>query len=259
MLAADRVSLEIDGVRLVREVSVQVRPGRITAIMGPNGAGKTTLLRLLAGDVAPDTGSITFDGQPLENVSIIERARRRAVVPQRSSIAFGFSVLETVLIGRYPHGGDRARTTDIRIARHALARAGVAPFESRLVPTLSGGELARVMLARALAQIDGNGGPRYLLLDEPTGSLDPAHQHHVLRLMRDVARENEVGVLIILHDLNLAARYADEIVLMRDGTVTAHGAGDEVLTPALIAATFDVEAVIVPHPSGSRSVIVVDG
>ena len=259
MLAADRVSLEIDGVRLVREVSVQVQPGRITAIMGPNGAGKTTLLRLLAGDVAPDSGSITFDGHLLETVSIIERARRRAVVPQRSSIAFGFSVLETVLIGRYPHGGDHARTTDIRIARHALARVGVAPFESRLVPTLSGGELARVMLARALAQIDGNGGPRYLLLDEPTGSLDPAHQHHVLRLMRDVARENEVGVLIILHDLNLAARYADEIVLMRDGTVIAHGSADEVLTPALIAATFDVEAVIVPHPSGLRPVIVVNG
>lgn len=259
MLAADSVSLQIDGVPLVREVSAQVRPGRITAIMGPNGAGKTSLLRLLAGDIAPRTGSITFDGQPLETVSIVERARRRAVVPQRSSIAFGFSVLETVLIGRYPHGGARGRATDIRIARHALVRAGIAQFESRLVPTLSGGELARVMLARALAQIDGNDGPRYLLLDEPTGSLDPAHQHHALRLMRDVARENQVGVLIILHDFNLAARYADEIVFMRDGAVTARGSADEVLTPALIAATFDVEAIIVPHPSGARPVIVVNG
>jgi iron complex transport system ATP-binding protein len=259
MLAADHVSLKIDGARLVRKVSVQVQPGQVTAIMGPNGAGKSTLLRLLAGDVMPDTGNITFDGQPLENVSIIERARRRAVVPQRSSIAFGFSVLETVLIGRYPHGGDHARTTDIRIARHALTRAGVAQFESRLVPTLSGGELARVMLARALAQIDGNSGAAYLLLDELTAALDPAHQHHVLRLLRDMARENEVGVLVILHDLNLAARYADEIVFMRDGSVTARGSADEVLTPALIAATFDVEAVLVPHLSGSRPVIVVNG
>ena len=259
MLAADRVSLEIDGVRLVREVTVRVQPGRVIAIMGPNGAGKSTLLRLLAGDVAPDSGSITFDGQPLGSVPIIERARRRAVVPQRSSIAFGFSVLETVLIGRYPHGGDYSRTADIRIARHSLARAGVAEFESRLVPTLSGGEFARVVLARALAQIDGNVGPSYLLLDEPTGALDPAHQHHVLRLMRDMARENAVGVLIILHDLNLAARYADEIVFMRYGSVTARGSADEVLTPALIAATFDVEAIVVPHPSGSRPVIVVNG
>ena len=259
MLVANRVSLQIDGVHLVREVSVGIRPGEVVALMGPNGAGKSTLLRLLAGDVAPDSGGITVDGQALEDVSIIERARRRAVVPQRSSIAFGFTVLETVLIGRYPHGGDQARAADVRIARHALARAGVAEFEARLVPTLSGGELARVMLARALAQIDGDGGTRYLLLDEPTGALDPAHQHHVLRLLRGTARENRVGVLIILHDLNLAARYADTIVFMRRGSVTACGSPDEVLTPALIAGTFDVDATIVPHPSGMRAVIVVDG
>jgi iron complex transport system ATP-binding protein len=258
MLTADRVSLAVDRVPLVRDASVRVHPGQVIAIMGPNGAGKTTLLRLIAGDVAPDTGAVTYDGQALEQISLTERARRRAVVPQRSSIAFGFSVLETVLIGRYPHGGDHAGTTDVRIARRALARAGVAAFESRRVTTLSGGELARVMLARAMAQIDGDTGARYLLLDEPTGALDPAHQHHILRLLRDMARER-VGVLMILHDLNLAARYADEIVFMRSGSVTACGSPDEVLTPALIAATFDVEAVIVPNPSGSRPLIVING
>ncbi len=258
MLTAARVSLAVDRLPLVRDASVRVQPGRVIAIMGPNGAGKTTLLRLIAGDVAPDTGVVTYDGQALEQISLTERARRRAVVPQRSSIAFGFSVLETVLIGRYPHGGDHAGTTDVRIARRALARAGVAEFESRRVTTLSGGELARVMLARAMAQIDGDTGARYLLLDEPTGALDPAHQHHILRLLRDMARES-VGVLMILHDLNLAARYADEIVLMRGGAVSACGSPDEVLTPALIAATFDVEAVIVPNPSGSRPLIVING
>jgi iron complex transport system ATP-binding protein len=225
--------------------------------MGPNGAGKTTLLRLIAGDVAPDTGAVTYDGQALDRISLTERARRRAVVPQRSSIAFGFSVLETVLIGRYPHG-DHAGTSDVRIARRALARAGVAEFESRRVTTLSGGELARVMLARAIAQIDSDTGVRYLLLDEPMGALDPAHQHHILRLLRDMARES-VGVFMILHDLNLAARYADEIVLMRNGSITACGSAEEVLTPALIAATFDVEAVIVPNPSGIRPLIVING
>ncbi len=259
MLAADRVGLEADGVHLVRKVRVCVRPGGVIAIIGPNGAGKTTLLRLIAGDVAPDTGTVTYEGQALERVSVIDRARRRAVVPQRSSIAFGFSVLETVLIGRYPHGGDYGRATDIRIARDALARAGVAAFEARRVSTLSGGELARVMLARALAQIEGSVAPRYLLLDEPTGSLDPAHQHHILRLLRDMAHEEQIGVLVILHDLNLAARYADEIVLMRSGSVTASGSADQVLTPALIAATFDVDVVILPHPSGLRPVIVING
>jgi iron complex transport system ATP-binding protein len=259
MLAAEHVSLAIDGADLVRDVSVRVVPGRIVAIMGPNGAGKSTLLRILAGDVVPDAGTVTLDGRPLEQMSTAERARRRAVMPQRTSIAFGFSVLETVLLGRYPHGGDNARGADIRIARKALALSGVAEFESRLAPTLSGGELARVMLARALAQVDREGLPRYLLLDEPTSALDPAHQHHVLRLLRDVARESDVGVLIILHDLNLAARYADEVVLMREGSVQIRGTADEALTPAMIATTFDVEAIVVPHPTGSQPVIVVNG
>ncbi len=259
MLAAEHVSLAIDGAFLVRGVSVRVVPGRMVAIMGPNGAGKTTLLRMLAGDLVPDSGVVTLDGRPLAGMSTVERARRRAVVPQRASIAFGFSVLETVLLGRYPHGGDNARGADIRVARKALERAGVAEFESRLAPTLSGGELARVMLARALAQVDCGGGPRYLLLDEPTGALDPAHQHHVLRLLRDVARESDVGVLIILHDLNLAAQYADEIILMREGGVTHRGSVDEALTPSTIAAAFDVDAIVVPHPARSQPIIVVNG
>jgi iron complex transport system ATP-binding protein len=180
-------------------------------------------------------------------------------MPQRTAIAFGFSVLETVLLGRYPHGGDKSRGADLRIARQALARSGVAEFESRLAPTLSGGELARVVLARALAQIEGAGTPRYLLLDEPTGALDPAHQHQVLGMLRDLAREANVGVLVILHDLNLAARYADDIVLMRAGAVTTRGTAEDALTPALIAATFDVDAIVVPHPTGSRPIIVVNG
>ena len=259
MLAAQHLSVAIDGTALVRDVSIEVQPGKMVAVMGPNGAGKSTLLRVLAGDLEPDTGAVTLDGLALADVTTLERARRRAVVPQRASIAFGFTVLETVLLGRYPHGGDNARDVDIRIARHAMARTGVAEFETRLAPTLSGGELARVMLARALAQIECDGHPRYLLLDEPTGSLDPAHQHHVMRLLRDVVGGGDVGALIILHDLNLAARYAHEVVLMRSGVVLARGAPDQVLTPAPIAAAFDVDAVILPGAEGTRPVIVVLG
>jgi len=259
MLAAEHVNVVVDGATLLRDAGVEVRPGKVVAVMGPNGAGKSTLLRVLAGELVPGAGTVTLDGEALIGVSILERARRRAVVAQRASVAFGFTVLETVLLGRYPHGGDRARDADLRIARDALARAGVAEFESRLAPTLSGGELARVMLARALAQIECRGHPRYLLLDEPTSSLDPAHQHHVMRLLRDVASSGEVGVLIILHDLNLAARYADQVLLMRSGSVLARGTPDQVLTPLQIAAAFDVDAQIVPNPGDSRPVIVVTG
>ena len=259
MLAAEHVNVVVDGATLLRDAGVEVRPGKVVAVMGPNGAGKSTLLRVLAGELVPGAGTVTLDGEALTGVSMLERARRRAVVAQRASVAFGFTVLETVLLGRYPHGGDRARDADLRIARDALARAGVAEFESRLAPTLSGGELARVMLARALAQIECRGHPRYLLLDEPTGSLDPAHQHHVMRLLRAVAGGGEVGVLIILHDFNLAVQYADEVVLMRAGAVVARGAPDKVLTPPHIAAAFDVEAVILASPEGMCPIIVVLG
>ena len=256
MLTADHVSVIIAGATLVRDATLRLVPGQIVALMGPNGAGKSTLLRALAGDLAPEPGSVMLDGVPLATMPLVERARRRAVLPQRSSLAFGFSVLEIVMLGRYPHGGERA--ADLRIAREALLLCDVGALASRDASTLSGGELARVMVARAVAQIDGGPGARYLLLDEPTGALDPAHQHHLLRRMRDVARAGDVGILIILHDLNLAARYADQVALMRNGALTTFGPAQEVLTPARIGETFDVVASIVAHPAGG-SVIVVDG
>jgi iron complex transport system ATP-binding protein len=257
MLAAERVGVTMSGAALVRDASLRVEAGKVVALMGANGAGKTTLLRALAGDLIPDSGSITLDGTALAQIALVERARRRAVVPQRSSIAFGFSVLETVMLGRYPHGG-REGAQDLRIAHDALALCDVTALATRDASTLSGGELARVMIARAVAQIDGVPGPRYLLLDEATGALDPAHQHHVLRRLRDIACTREVGVLIILHDLNLAARYADAVALMRKGAITTFGPAQQVLTPARIDETFGVAASIVALPAGG-SVIVVDG
>jgi len=227
--------------------------------MGPNGAGKSTLLRMLSGDIAPTAGEITYDDRPLARLSSVERARRRAVVLQRSSIAYGFSALQMVLIGRYPHGGDGNHGSDREIARRALERAGAAAFDSRSVETLSGGEFARVVLARALAQIDGVAGSRYLLLDEPTVALDPAHQHDVMRVLSAMAHDENVGVFVILHDFNLAARYADDVMLMRAGSIVAHGPPDEVLVPELIAQVFGVEAVVLAHPTESRPVIVING
>ena len=259
MLMTDGVGAEVEGISLLRGIGIRVRQGRVLAVMGPNGAGKSTLLRVLAGDLPPTTGEITYDELPLARLSSVERALRRAVVLQRSSIAYGFSALQTVLIGRYPHGGNGEQGADRAIARRALARAGASEFDSRSVDTLSGGEFARVVLARALAQIDGIEGPRYLLLDEPTVALDPAHQHDVMRLLSGLARDEQVGILVILHDFNLAARYADDVVLMRAGEIVANGRPDEVLVPRLIAEVFGVEAIVLPHPTGSHPVIVVNG
>ncbi|MEO8738529.1 MAG: heme ABC transporter ATP-binding protein [Casimicrobiaceae bacterium] len=259
MLVAEHIAVTISGARLLRDIGIVVRPGYVTALMGPNGAGKSTLLRVIAGDLAPDSGQVDMDGVPLVHLSIRERARRRAVVSQRASVAFGFTALETVLFGRFPHGGSGARAEDVAIARKALARAGVAELEARLAPTLSGGEFARVMLARALAQIHGSEAPRYLLLDEPTANLDPAHQHHAMRLVYDVARGENVGALVILHDLNLAAQYADEVVLMRRGEIVAAGTPTATFTRAALAATFDVETSVLAHPTAARPLVVVHG
>ncbi len=259
MLAANGVGLAVDGISLLQAISISVRPGRLLAVMGPNGAGKSTLLRVLSGDLPPTGGEVRYDDLPLARLSAVQRARCRAVVQQRSSIAYGFSALQTVLIGRYPHGGHGTLRTDRAIALRALERAGAAEFDSRSVETLSGGEFARVLLARALAQIDGVAGSRYLLLDEPTVALDPAHQHDVMRLLSRMAHDEHVGIFVILHDFNLAARYADDVMLMRAGSVVAQGAPDQVLIPELIARVFGVEAVVLAHPTESRPVIVING
>jgi iron complex transport system ATP-binding protein len=188
-----------------------------------------------------------------------ERARTRAVLPQSAALAFGFTGLETVLMGRYPHSLGAARAHDLEIARTALARLDAAHLETRFVTTLSGGELARVQLARVAAQIwpEAPGAPRYLLLDEPIASLDPAHQHLALRTARSFAHAHGCGVLAVLHDINLAAQYADRVVLLRQGRVLAEGAPAPVLTPAALRECFNVEATIVAQPRSDRPLVVV--
>jgi iron complex transport system ATP-binding protein len=190
-----------------------------------------------------------MDGRPLEALPEREQARRRAVLPQQSQLHFAFSALEVVLMGRTPHlrGAESAR--DWEVAHAALRTVGMDDFADRDVPTLSGGEQQRVHLARALAQIwtPPEAGHRYLLLDEPTASLDLAHQHQVLRTAAGLAADG-VGVLAILHDLNLAAQYADRLAVLRRGRLLADGPPADVLDPALVHAAFDVAVTVLPHP-----------
>lgn len=180
-------------------------------------------------------------------------ARRRAVLPQASELAFGFSVLEVVLLGRSPHAGTSTREVDLAIAEACLAEAEVGHLAGRVYTTLSGGERQRVQFARVLAQIgfsspaEGQAG-RYLLLDEPTASLDPAHQHATLRTARRAA-ERGIGVLAILHDLNLAAMYADRLAVLSRGALAAEGAPSAVLTETLVRDVFDLAVHVALHPT----------
>ena len=259
MLRLDDITVRIDDATLIAGVSAAVRPGTLTAVVGPNGAGKTTLLRVASGELGSSAGTVRLDERPLTDLPEAEQARRRAVLPQSSRLHFSFSAREVVLMGRTPHTAGGETAADWQIADAALDAVGMSAYADRDVPTLSGGEQQRVHLARALAQIwaPPDDGHRYLLLDEPTASLDLAHQQRVLRTARAFADEG-AGVLAILHDLNLAAQWADHVVVMADGAVHAQGVPDAILTPPCIRDVFGWPVCVLDHPTRACPLIVPD-
>lgn len=227
---------------LLAPVTATLRPGRLACIVGPNGAGKSTLVSLLSGARRPDAGEVLLDGAPLQGVPLEALARRRAVMLQESAVAFDFSAAEVCGLGRYPHRLQPSRHED-RIVAEALAAASVAALASRSFATLSGGEKARVQLARALAQVwepDPAGASRWLLLDEPTAALDLRHQHEVLQRVRALAEEEGVGVVAVLHDVNLALRYGDDALLLAAGRDARFGTVGDVLVPERIRDVWQV-------------------
>jgi iron complex transport system ATP-binding protein len=245
MLVVENVTLAYGPRRVLHGVSLAVRPGEVLALVGPNGAGKSTVLRACAGELAPVAGRITVGGAEIAGLAPVERARRVAVVPQAARLPEGFTALETVLMGRTAYLGwfSRERSCDRAIVHRALERTCTAELADRPIGELSGGEQQRVLLARALAQ-----EAPLLLLDEPTAHLDLRHQAGVLALVRDLARREGRAVLLALHDLNLAAQYADRLALLADGRLRAEGAPDEVLTPAHLAPAYGVPFDVHTHP-----------
>jgi iron complex transport system ATP-binding protein len=230
MYECHNATLHLRGRVLLQDVSLQLRPGELLAVLGPNGAGKSSLLRILSGELAPSSGEMLINGQSLDLTPCHVQARLRAVMPQADRLNFPFTVAEVVLLGRTPHASHNGSAQDERIAQEALAAVDALPLAARDYTTLSGGERQRIQLARALAQIWASDAdtPRYLLLDEPTASLDLAHQHGVLRLLNRFKQRN-IGVLAVLHDLNLAARYADRVALLHGGRLVSCGSPLEVL------------------------------
>lgn len=247
MIRVESVSCHTTG---LSAVSLQVRRGELLAVAGPNGAGKTTLLSLLAGEREPDEGAVLLDEVSLRRLGPRTRARTIGVLPQASTLTFSFRVDEVVALGRIASPG----RDDAAIVRRAMVQAGVAHLAGRSYPTLSGGEKQRVQLARVLAQLaDVEKG--WLLLDEPTSSLDPAQQQAVLQVARAKAREG-FGVVAVLHDLNLVARYADRVALLRNGRLQACGTPWEVLSPAHLADCYGIETLLLAHPSDGTPLVV---
>lgn len=231
------------GRRLLGPLDAQFQPGRVTAVLGPNGAGKSTLLSVLTGWRRPDVGSVHWQGRPLQQISPAALARQRALVAQDTAVAADFRVHELVALGLLP-----ARPADPEACvRQAIAACGLAGLADRSVATLSGGERARAQLARALVQIEALSPPvagapaRWLLLDEPTAALDLQHQHALLQLVRQCALAGGIGVVVVLHDLNLALRHADDALVLQQGRARALGPVRQVLQPALVQDVWQVQ------------------
>lgn len=249
MLRYDGICFAYRGAGLFEGFDLEIDEGEMTAVLGPNGSGKTTLVKLAVGRLKPSRGTVHLDGGRLLDLPARQRARIVSVVPQESHLAFDFTVREVVLMGRAPHLGLFGLDTecDREVSREAMERTEVDHLAERSFHSLSGGERQRVIVARALAQ-----QPRLLLLDEPTAFLDLKHRLAVYDLLTRLNRERGITVVVVSHDINLAARHCRRLVLLRRGAMAADGSPDEVLTPENIRRVYEVEVDVRLDPETSR-------
>jgi iron complex transport system ATP-binding protein len=248
-ITASGLGYSVDGVELLRAVSFGVAAGEMVGVIGPNGAGKTTLLQLLSGERQPTTGSVEIGGTDLSDIALSQLALRRSVLPQHHLLQFAFRCLDVVLMGRYPHPGsvDEAR----EVALEAMRETDTEHLASRRYTTLSGGEQTRVSFARVIAQ-----DTPVVLLDEPTASLDLRHQELVMTTLRGLS-DAGAAVVAVLHDINLAARFVDRILLLDDGAVGGIGTPDEVLQPAALRHVYGIDVDVIRHPNDDCPLVVI--
>lgn len=261
MIRWNKVSYQKNSRNLLHDISVELPAGQLTVILGPNGAGKSTFLRLCSKELQPTMGSIELHDRNLQSWPAEELALFRGVLSQSLPMSFPMEVAELVLMGRYPHKNRQAiDQRDQEIVAHALAECRVQHLEGRSTQFLSGGELQRTQTARVLAQIwdEHDVHPRVLLLDEPTASLDPAYQHLCLLKASRLAKQG-VCVVAILHDLNLAARYADSIVFLKEGRLAGSGPKEEMLNEAMLEQVFSVDIRMLRDPRWEHPLIVTLG
>ncbi len=241
----DNVCVTLGGTEVLHRVSCTFSGRGVTGLVGQNGSGKSTLLRVMARQQKVSSGQIDFDGTAIKALPDMRFARRVTYLPQHTPPTSGLTVRELVALGRYPWHGALGRfgAEDTRHVERALGLMGLDALANRFVDSLSGGERQRCWLAMLIAQ-----NARLLLLDEPISALDVAHQVHVLRLIQSIAHEEQIGVIIVIHDLNLATRYCDRIVGLRDGRLIVDGAPADIMTPAALAEIYGVAMSVVATP-----------
>lgn len=239
MIEAKNISYSVGSAKILDGVDATIKLGNITAILGPNGAGKTTLMKCLAVSCQPDSGVINLEGSSISDYSLKALAKKRAVLSQSNPISFPFTAFEIVMMGRNPYVIGENYVEDVNIVREVLESVDAWHLKDRIFPTLSGGEQQRVHLARVLAQLWGQENA-YLFLDEPTSAVDLKHQHQIFDLASKMAKERNLAICVIMHDLNLVLRYADYAILMREGRIHASGRIRDVLTVENVMGVFEV-------------------
>ena len=257
MIRANNISVQVTKRKIVDQVSISIEPGILTAVIGKNGAGKSSVIKAICNDLA-HSGEVTLDNKPIQDYNLNDLAKIRAVVSQKVTMEFNFSVREMVGIGRSPYFNVLLTKRDEDIIKNSLEKADALHLIDQSYITLSGGEQQRVQFARALAQIWGRieqEEPSYLLLDEPLASLDVAHQHEMLSFLQELCKKN-TGVLIVIHDLNLAAQYSDCIHLLKDGKTVQQGSVEEVFTTETMSFAFDYPLDIISHPNKQNPLII---
>lgn len=254
MIEVNHLGYSVNGRKLVDDVNLTISTGKLLAVVGPNGAGKSTLLKLLTRELPPAAGSVRLDGKDIRQYTRLDLARRRAVLAQQNKLSLPFEVREVVMMGRYPFHKNVPEDNDYHIVEECLEKVGMLAFAGRIFPTLSGGEQQRVQLAKSLAQI-WEVPDAFLFLDEPTNGMDLKHQYDALRIAKELAG-NGCGVVAVLHDLNMAMQYADEVLVMKGGRMKALGETESVLTVAHIEEVFGVSVCLVKLPESGETVIV---
>lgn len=258
MILADDISLTIGTRALLDHITLAIKPACFTALLGNNGAGKSTLISVLSGERKPSRGSVSYDDRPIAGLTPRTLAQQRAVMLQSTKLDFPMRVADVVALGRLPYIGTSEALNDACAIAHSRDAAQIKPLWQQPFTTLSGGEAQRVQFARALAQVWSpapSAPSRFLFLDEPTSAMDLRQRRHVLQAVRDLTRSG-MGVIAILHDLNLAMQYADEVILLRAGRLLAHGAVDAVMTAPHLSDCFETPVEILTRSDQSSLVLV---
>jgi len=257
MLRAEKISFSVGKKQILKNVSASFLPGEFNMILGPNGSGKSSFLKIFSGEINRFQGTVLYDNKKIKELRKEELAKKRAVMSQQADLGFPLLVEEVVMMGRYPHFTFNPNKKDVTICNEVIERMNLVEFKERNYLTLSGGEKQRVQFARVLAQVweKPADGYRYLFLDEPLNSLDISYQHEFLQEAATLAKHNTV-LIAIMHDINLAAQYADKLFFLKEGELVKYGTPYDILTPDLIKHVFNVNAAIINNPVTGKPLVI---